>query len=56
MKEFRLSCLRAMVILLMVLVMGSMPSHPDCCVFYNDVGGGDHGHAIHGVVIIMLVS
>ena len=52
MKEFRLSCLGAMVI----LVMGSMPSHPDCCVFDNDVGDGNHGHAIQGVVIIMLVS
>ena len=26
-----------------------------CYVFDNDVGDGDHGHAIHGVVTIMLV-
>ena len=56
MKEFRLSCLGAMVLLVMVLVMGSMPSHPDCCVFDIDVADGDHGHAIQGVVIIRLVS
>ena len=27
-----------------------------CYVFDNDVGDGDHGHAIHGVVTIMLVT
>ena len=45
-----------MVLLVMVLVMGSMPSHPDCCDFDNDVGDGDHDHAIHGAVTIMLMS